>query len=162
MKKLTNLAVIFMLMLLFALASYGQSSATDIISKDNVSVAKIKGLFENAFYDIKETTSTYVQIKDVFNIYIDVDNDGRYITYSVNWPINDNFTLQDKYDLLNKIGRDVLLVTPYYSSTGSSLIIKTTLWLEGGTTAKNIILTEKIFVKALNLVLDKDSLRIIK
>jgi len=147
---------------LICLTLQAQNGPNDIISKDNVSVSKIKTILENAFYEIQETESTYVRFKDVFSIYADLDKDNRYVTLSVNWPINENFSLQDRFNLLNRIGKDVLVVTPYYNAAGTSIIVKTTIWIEGGITARNFILSEKIFVKALNLVLDKDELKIIK
>ncbi|MEI6898840.1 MAG: hypothetical protein WCL00_03085 [Bacteroidota bacterium] len=139
-----------------------KTSPGDIVSKDNASIDLVKAIFENSFYDVTETAASYIKIKDTYGIYIDLDKDNRYLTLSVNWPINDNFSSQDKFLLLNKIGKDVLVVTPYYNEGGTSLIVKTTAWIEGGSTVKNIVMTEKIFVKALNLILDKDTQKIIK
>jgi hypothetical protein len=137
-------------------------TAGDIVSKENVSIKLLKTIFENSYYEILETTSTYIKIKDDYNIYIDLDKDNRYLTYSVKWSINSNFSQTDKLQLLNKISKEVLLVTPYYSDSESNLVIKATIWIEGGSTVKNIILSEKIFVKALKLILEKDTDRIIK
>jgi hypothetical protein len=162
MKQLLITSLIIIATLGMNLKAQVGTSPGDIVSKDNVTVDLIKKIFENSFYEIVETAPTYVQIKDVFNIYIDLDKDNRYFTYSVNWPINTTFSLQDKYELQNLISKDVLLITPYYSDSESSIVIKTTIWLEGGVTVKNIVFAEKIFVKALNLVLDKDTKRIIK
>ena len=159
MKHLIFLAV------LLALPFYPECHAQgpgDLISKDNVSIGLVRKIFENSYYEIKDTTDTYFSIKDVFTVFVDLDKDSRYITLSVYWPVNDNFTPADKFELLNKIGKDVLLVTPYFNDAGTSLTVKTTIWIEGGTTARNLVLTEKLFVKALNLVLDKDTNHIIK
>ncbi|HTX89250.1 MAG TPA: hypothetical protein VMC08_09700 [Bacteroidales bacterium] len=133
----------------------------DVISKSNVTIDLLKSIFENSYLEIKETGNDFFEMKDVYSIYVDLDNDSRYFTLSVNWPINDA-SQADKLNLLNKIGKDVLLVTPYYSETGSSLIVKTTVWIEGGTLVKNIVMTEKLFVKALNLILEKDTQKIIQ
>ncbi len=134
----------------------------DVVSKDNVTIDLVRKIFENAYIEVTEARDTYITIKDTYTIYIDLDKDNRYLTFSVNWPINESTGLQDKFDLLNTISHDVLLITPYYTSDGTSLIIKATVWIEGGSTVKNIIQTERIFVKALNLALDKDTLKIIK
>lgn len=160
MKRVLLTTVVVLLFAGFSVNA--QTSPGDIVSKDNLSVSLIKKIFENSFYEVVETADTYLQIKDIFNIYIDLDKDNRYVTLSVNWPINENFSTQDKLNLLNTVSKDVLLVTPYFTESGNTLVVKTTVWLEGGTTVKNIVLTEKIFVKALNLVLDKDTKRIIK
>jgi hypothetical protein len=133
-----------------------------IVSKENVTIDLVKAIFENSFYEVTETAATYIKIKDTYTIFIDVSKDNRYLVFSVNWPINDTFSSQDKFLLLNKIAKDVLLVTPYYNEGGTSLIVKTTVWIEGGTTVKNIVLTEKIFVKALSLILEKDTNKIIQ
>lgn len=161
MKRIcTFLFVVFVL----TIASQAQirTAPSDIVSKDNANIDLVKAIFENSLYEIKETASSYIQIKDVFNIYVDLDKDNRYLTYSVNWPINENFSQSDKLNLLNKIAKEVIMVTPYYSESGTSLIVKTNIWIEGGNTVKNIVLAEKIFVKALNLILDKDTQQIIK
>ena len=141
---------------------FAQSGPNEIISKDNVTIDKVRSILENTYYEIKESTATYVLFKDIFSIYADLDKDNRYITLSVNWPVNETFSLEDKFNLLNTISKEVLVVTPYYNAEGTSLIVKATIWIEGGMTAKNIVFTEKIFVKALNLILDKDTLGIIK
>jgi|WetSurMetagenome_2_1015567.scaffolds.fasta_scaffold121776_2 hypothetical protein len=159
MKKILFLAV------LIAFPFYPECRAqgpNDLISKDNLSIDLVRKIFENSYYEVKDTAANYFSIKDVFTVYVDLDKDLRYITLSVYWPVNENFTPADKFELLNKIGKDVLLVTPYFNDAGNSLTVKTTIWVEGGTTARNIVLTEKLFVKALNLVLDKDTNHIIK
>ena len=56
-------------------------TAGDIVSKENVSIKLLKTIFENSYYEILETTSTYIKIKDDYNIYIDLDKDNRYLTY---------------------------------------------------------------------------------
>ncbi len=137
-------------------------SPNDIISRDNVTIDLVRKVFENSYYDIKDTGESYFSMKDVFMIYVDLDKDLRYLTFSVYWPVNENFPVEERFNLLNKIGKVILLVTPYFNDAGTSLTVKTTLWIEGGTTARNIVLTEKLFVKALNLVLDKDTSHIIK
>jgi hypothetical protein len=133
-----------------------------IVSKENASIEMVKAIFENSFYEILKTEDSFIQIKDTYNIYIDLSKDNRYLVFSVNWPIDDNFSSQDKLLLLNTISKDVLLVTPYYNEGGTSLIVKATVWIEGGATVKNIVLAEKIYVKALNLILEKDTKKIIK
>jgi hypothetical protein len=162
MKKIALSLLI--LLVLFGITSRAQVSTStgDIVSKENVTIEMIKSIFQNSYYEITETAATYIKIKDTYSIYIDLDDDKRYLTFSVNWPINESFSMQQKFDLLNKISKEVLLVTPYYSTSNSTLVVKATVWIEGGNTAKNIVLNEKIFVKALNLILDKDTLQIIK
>jgi hypothetical protein len=159
MKKLMMIAIF--LLPFFRMAN-AQTGPEDIISKDNINITILKSVFENSYYEIKETTETYVAFKDGFKIYADLDKDTRYITLSVNWPINETFSTEDKFELLNKLGKDVLLITPYYNDAGTSMIIKTTIWIEGGMKVKNLVFTEKLFVKALNLALDKDLKKIIK
>jgi hypothetical protein len=162
MKRRILLIVLLALPFSMMLKAQTNLGPNDIVSKDNITIDLLKKIFENAFYDIKETSKTYIEIKDTYSVYIDLDESGRYLTFSVNWPINENFSVQDKFNLLNKVSKEVLLVTPYFNDTGSSLIVKSTAWIEGGTTVKNVILTEKLFVKALNLILDKDVNKIIK
>jgi hypothetical protein len=145
-----------------ALKAQIRTVPSDIISKDNVTIDMVKAVFENSLYDVKETAATYIMVKDTYSIYIDLDKNNRYLVFSVTWPINEGFSLQDRFDLLNMISKDVLVVTPYYTDSKNSIVIKSTLWIEGGTTVKNIVLTEKIFLQALNLILDKDTRKIIK
>ncbi len=156
-----NLCLAFLLIIPF-FAEVRAQNPTDIISRDNVTIDLLRKIFENSYYEVRDTGETFFSIKDVYMIYVDLDKDLRYLTLSVYWPVNENTPADQKFDLLNKIGKDVLLVTPYFNDAGTSLTIKTTIWIEGGTTAKNIVLTEKLFVKALNLVLDKDTSHIIK
>lgn len=137
-------------------------SPSDIVSKENVSIDMIKKIFENSYYEIKDVKPTYITIKDVFTIYIDLDDDKRYITLSVIWPLYTNFNDRERYELLNKINKEVLLTTAYINSDASKMTVKATIWLEGGNSAKNIVMTEKLFVKALNLILDKDDKKIIQ
>ncbi|MBI3234549.1 MAG: hypothetical protein HYZ42_11000 [Bacteroidetes bacterium] len=102
------------LFIIFALLQTTQSFAqapNDLVTKENLTVDYIKKIFENSYYEIKEVKDDYVKIKDVFSIYIDVAEDKRYITLSVTWPLNTNFTDQQRYELLNLINKDVLLTT---------------------------------------------------
>lgn len=140
---------------------FSQSGNT-VLTPDNISIDKIKSMFESAYISITNTEDKSITIKDTYTIYVDLSSNKKYITYSTYWPINEGFSIQDKLDLLNTISKDIVVISAYYGSTGKTITIKTTIWLEGGNTEKNIIMTEKIFVKALDLVLTKDTKRIIK
>ncbi|MCX6248655.1 MAG: hypothetical protein NTW10_13100 [Bacteroidetes bacterium] len=162
MRRIIVLALFLCSVSTLRLTAQVQTEPGLIVSKENVTIEMVKAIFENSFYEILKTDATYIQIKDTYNIYIDLSKDNRYLVFSVNWPIEDSSSSQDKLLLLNMISKDVLLVTPYYNEGGTSLIVKATVWIEGGATVKNIVLAEKIYVKALNLILEKDTKKIIK
>lgn len=134
----------------------------DIVSKDNLSKDLIKTIFENAYMDIKIKENGDLVLTDSWPIYIDIDQQKRFLTFSVYWPVVDSASDADKFTLMNTLSKDILCISSYFSDKENLLSIKYDFWIEGGVTVKNIISTEKILVKCLGLALEKDVKRIIK
>jgi len=162
MKFLKSFVSILALSLLSATIAKAQVQPDSIISTENVTIEDITQIFEQSFYKIVDKQEHFIKIKDSYTIFVDLAKKKNFITYSVYWSANESFSNEDRYKLLNKISNEVLVVTPSFNESGKTLTLKTDIWLEGGVTAKNLVMTEKIFVKALNLVLKKDTERIIK
>ena len=140
----------------------GSMNQSGIISKSNVTKDVLFSLFKNAYFNIEHDPKGGMLITDTFKIYLDIDKGNRFITFSVYWPIVESFSLQDKYQLINKLNTEILLVSPYIMATGKTIIVKYDLWIEGGVTAENIIQTERIFLDCLKTVLKRDVQKIIK
>jgi hypothetical protein len=139
-----------------------QNTTVQLISNTNISKDLIKSIFEGAYSDIKINEKGDMIVNDSWPIYIDLDDQKRYVTFSVYWQVNDTATDEKKLELLNTLSSGILCISSHFDETGKTIAIKYDLWVEGGITYKNLIAAEKIFVKCLSLALDKDVNRVIK
>jgi len=139
-----------------------QNAAVQLISNANVSKDLVKSIFEGAYSDIKINEKGDMIVNDSWPIYIDIDDQKRYVTFSVYWQVNDSATDEDKLELLNTLSSGILCISSHFDETGKTIALKYDLWVEGGITYKNLIAAEKIFVKCLSLALDKDVKKVIK
>lgn len=153
MKRITMAFVLFIL-----LASC--INADKLVTENNLSVEYLKNIFKKAYYNVK-TVKKDTFIKDRWKIYLDIDRSRkRYITFSVYWKLNPKFSYYEKLNLVNLIDKEVLMVSPYVK--GNVITVKYDLWIQGGSTEKNIIKAYKCFHKALKLILKKDTKFVIK
>ncbi|NNC95813.1 MAG: hypothetical protein HKN92_09650 [Chitinophagales bacterium] len=131
----------------------------EIIDNANLSVELVNKVFEDAYYEIIEVNANenYLLVKDIWKVYVDIDNDKNYITFSLTWSTNEEASLEDKLALVNMISTKVLMVAPYVSTSSGNIVIKYDLWVEGGVSKKNVILSHKAFVKSLHLILELDT-----
>ena len=137
----------------------------EIINPENISAKKLKEIFENAYVTVSEEDpeGKFIKIKDGYDVvYMDISKDKKYITYSVVWICDPKYSERDKLDLVNLIAEKAILLSPNYSRDKDDILMKYDLYIEGGVTAKNIVLTEKKFVLALKLALDIDTRKVIK
>lgn len=142
--------------------SSAQNTSVQLISNTNVSKDLVKSVFEGAYSDIKTDEKGDLIVNDSWPIYIDIDDQKRYVTFSVYWQVNDTATVEDKLELLNTLSSGILCISSHFDEAGKTIAIKYDMWVEGGITYKNLISAEKIFVKCLSLALDKDVKRVIK
>jgi hypothetical protein len=151
----------FLIIVLFFLSLsfiYGE----EIIDKESLNVEKVHQLFKDAFYEVTLDPKGFLVLKDIFKIYVDLDPKNRYISFSVYFPIREDASMAERYKLLNVLNKEIILIRSFIQDSNNVITIQYYLYLENGTTPKNVIVAEKMFVNALRLVLDKDPTKIIK
>lgn len=136
----------------------------DVIDVNNVTPQIIATAFENAYMSVNKELSTgnAVVIDDILKIYLDLDPNKKYLTYSVTFGFQDGVSEAKKLELVNKLNAEVLMIAPRYSASKNNIWVKYDYWIEGGVTPKSLILCEKQFVSALKLMLQKDTEKIVK
>ena len=79
MKTLKLSSVVYLFVLFLATTN---SFSQRLINANEVTPAFLKETFDNAFIEVQEVKDTYIKIKDVFSIYLDIDANKRFITLS--------------------------------------------------------------------------------
>lgn len=158
--KTQKLSSIFYLLILVLTTniSFGQK----LINANEVTPSFLKETFDSAFIEIQEVKDTYIKIKDVFSIYLDIDANKRYITMSGVYNLVDGTSKKDALELVNKLNTEVALVKIYYSESANTISYYYYFWTEGGFTQKSLISAVRLYKSALNLSLEKDTAKLIK
>ena len=159
MKKLIRLPKILMLLLVFCATIV---NAQTIVKSEEVTPAFLKETMENAAITVIETKDTYVKVKDVFDIYLDIDPSKRFISFSGSYPLVDGTSSAKALELMNKLNTDVIMVKSYYYPSSNTISCYYYFWIEGGFTKQNFLKAFKMMNPAINLILQKDVDKIIK
>ena len=116
--------------------------ANQLISSENLSQESIYQLFDNAYLDIEKKDDAF-KIKDNFVVWIDLDENRRYIKFSSYFKRGSNMNANDMATYLNKVNTEYIMVR---AAASDQLVVLTYyLWVEKGVTARNVISTYKFF-----------------
>ncbi len=159
MKTLKLSSVVYLFVLFLATTN---SFSQRLINANEVTPAFLKETFDNAFIEVQEVKDTYIKIKDVFSIYLDIDANKRFITLSGVYNLVEGTSKKDALELVNKLNAEVALIKVYYSESSNSITYYYYFWTEGGFTQKSLIGAVRLHKTALNLSLDKDTAKLIK
>lgn len=159
MKTLKLSSVVYLFVLFLASTN---SFSQRLINANEVTPAFLKETFDNAFIEVQEVKDTYIKIKDVFSIYLDIDANKRFITLSGVYNLVEGTSKKDALELVNKLNAEVALIKVYYSESSNSITYYYYFWTEGGFTQKSLIGAVRLYKTALNLSLDKDTAKLIK
>lgn len=157
MKNLKQTAAI----ILFVMISNCGWSQT-ITKPEELTTQYLKDSFENALITITEVKDTYIKVKDVFDYYVDIDPGKRFISFSASYPLVDGTAAPKAYELMNKLNTDIILIKSYYTPSTNTITCYYYFWTEGGFTRQNLLKAFKMMTPAMNLVLNKDTDRLIK
>lgn len=157
--KTFKLSTIFSLfMLLATMGSFAQRT----ISSDELTPQLLKETFDNAYIEVLDVKDTYIKVKDVFTVYLDIDKSKRYVALNATYNLSDKATPAKALALMNKLNGEVALIKTYYTESSNTITYYYYFWTEGGFTQKSLIGAFRLFKTALNLSLEKDTEMLIK
>lgn len=159
MKKLQKSTIIYVVALLL---SSTFSFAQNIISEQDLTSALLKETFSNAYVEVLETKDDYIKVKDIFNVYLDIEKSKAYVAFNSTYTLVDNTSQADALALMNKINAEVALIKTHYEPSSNSITYYYYFWTNGGFTQKSMINAFKLYISALKLSLEKDTNKIIK
>lgn len=159
MKKLNFTSVFYLFAFLFV-TSFGYSQR--MVSANEVTSQFLKETFDNAFIEVLEVKDTYIKVKDVYNMYLDIDKNQRYVAISSTYNLVDGASPAKALALMNKINAEVALIKVYYNQNSNSITYYYYFWTEGGFTQKSLISAFRLYKSALTVTLEKDTERLIK
>lgn len=138
------------------------SHAQTVVKPEEVTPAFLKETFENAAINVLEVKDTYIKVKDVFDIYLDIDPSKRFVSFSGSYPLVDGTSPAKALELMNKLNTDVIMIKSYYYPTSNTISCYYYFWIEGGFTRQNMLKAFKMMNPAINLILQKDVDKLIK
>ena len=159
MKTLKLSSIIYLFVLFFVTTN---SFSQKVINANEVTPAFLKETFDNAYIEVLEVKDTYIKVKDVYTIYLDIDANKRFVTLSGVYNLVEGTNKRDALDLVNKLNAEVALIKVYYSESTNTITYYYYFWTEGGFTQKSLIGAVRLYKTALNLSLDKDTAKLIK
>lgn len=158
MKMLKFSTVLCLFMLFASVGSYAQR----LVSEDELTTQLLKETFDNAYIEVLEVKDTYIKVKDVFTVYMDIDKNKRYVAFNSTYNLSDKATPTKALTLMNKLNAEVALIKSYYTESSNTITYYYYFWTEGGFTQKSLVSALKLYKSALNLSLEKDTEMLIK
>lgn len=159
MKILKLSSIIYMVALFFATTT---SFSQRLINSDELTPQLLKETFDNAYIEVLETKDTYIKVKDLFSMYLDIDKSKRYIAINSTYNLIDGARPADALALTNKLNTEIALIKTYYNQDLNTITYYYYFWTEGGFTQKALINAFRLYKTALNLSLQKDTDKLIK
>lgn len=159
MKTLKLSSIIYLFVLFFVTTN---SFSQKVINANEVTPAFLKETFDNAYIEVLEVKDTYIKVKDVYTIYLDIDANKRFVTLSGVYNLVEGTNKRDALDLVNKLNAEVALIKVYYSESTNTITYYYYFWTEGGFTQKSLIGALRLYKTALNLCIEKDTKKLIK
>ena len=159
MKTLFVLPKMILLVLLysnFSAHSQNLNAATDLTAPF------LKETFENALVTVLEVKDDYIKTKDVFDFYIDIDPAKRFVSFSGNFLLVEGTPLPKILELMNRFNTEIIMVKSYYNASANSISVYYYFWTEGGFTKQSLLKSYKMMRLAVNLMLEKDTDKIMK
>lgn len=157
----TQLSKLALLLVLFFSTSL-MVNAQKLISSDELTPTFLKETFENAFIEVLEVKETYVKVKDVFSVFLDIDPKKRYVTLSGVYQVEEGAKKEEVYELMNKINTEVALIKIFYNEKTNTVSYYYYFYTEGGFTQKSLVYALKLYKDAITLSLQKDTAKLIK
>ena len=152
MKTLKNSTLFYLLVLLISVQF---ATAQKLVTAAEVTPAFLKETFDNAYIEVLE-------VKDTYNIYLDIDSNKRYVTLSSVYNLVDGAPKRDVLELINKLNAEVALIKTYYSESTNTITYYYYFWTDGGFTQKSLVNSMRLYKTALDLTLEKDTGKLIK
>jgi hypothetical protein len=126
----------------------------EIISNENVTMDLVRAYFDKAYFTTRLDDKGCLFIQDRFKIYIDISSRKTNITFSANFLIKEDASLEHKLDFANTINKELLQVKAVmYEKT---ITVEYDFWVEGGALVKNMVLAYRSFITQLSAALNKD------
>jgi dTDP-4-amino-4,6-dideoxygalactose transaminase len=147
---------VFLLLLSMNLSAQNNYKAEDL------SIRFLKETYDNAFMNVTEVKDTYIVVKDVFSIYVEIDKNNRYVVLSAAYPLDEKASDAQILRLMNKLNDEIIMTKFYYDPKSKSVCYAYYLWTDRGFNTATLVSATKLFSQTINLSLDKDTERIIK
>lgn len=153
-----NSTLVGLLIMLFATKAFSQS----LVTTDELTPSLLKETFENAYIEVLEVKDTYIKVKDVFTVYMDIDKSKRYVAFNSTYNLAEGTSPAKALALMNKLNAEVALLKAYYTESSNTITYYYYFWTDGGFTQKSLVSALKLYKTALNLTLEKDTEMLIK
>lgn len=153
-----NSTLVGLLIMLFATKAFSQS----LVTTDELTPSLLKETFESAYIEVLEVKDTYIKVKDVFTVYMDIDKSKRYVAFNSTYNLAEGTSPAKALALMNKLNAEVALLKAYYTKSSNTITYYYYFWTDGGFTQKSLVSALKLYKTALNLTLEKDTEMLIK
>lgn len=134
----------------------------ELINPTNLSLALVKDVFESAYLEISDEKDGEFRVKgDPYGIWVrpNLDNKDRIRLYIL-FIFNENTTIKDRLDFVNKVNDDYIMVTSVVSD--DVVVFKHDLMIDGGISKKNLVLTAKRLSRVVSVILEEENQGLIK
>lgn len=151
-----------LLVICFLMLAIGNINAQTVYKADDLSGNFLKKTFEDASITVLETKTDYIKTQDVFDFYVDIDDKKRFVSFSGTFLLADGTSKEKALELVNLFNTEIIVVKSYYTQSKNVISVDYYFWTEGGFTKESMLKSYKLMKTAVNLMLLKDTEKIMK
>lgn len=133
------------------------ANAQKVVKTDEITVAGLKKLVEDAGISVLETGTDFIKVKNTFTWLIYNDKDKGYLTFSVTYKSKEGTTYTKASELTNKLNKEVAMSRFDFDDKTKTFAVNYYFMCEGGFVFSNLVKAINLFRDTITLALQKDT-----
>jgi hypothetical protein len=136
-------------------ASAGRSQAGEVLAAQDITPQALVSLFNDAYLSAALDDDGDCKISDSYNVYAIVDKEKKYIHFWLAIRCAEATTQAEKLAYVNKVNSEFLIVRA--RANERNIRFDYYLWLEGGLTRAQIVMTYRKFMSCARGAISEDT-----
>lgn len=158
MKAIKKLPIVLVMLLMATTFAKAQN----LIKATEVTPAYLKIVCAMSDLNVTEVKENYIKVEDVYDIYLDLDSEKKFILFNSEYPLVDGVSSVKALELMNRINKGVIVINAHFDPLKNAIEYRYYFWIKDGFSDESLISAIRMYKDALTYTLEKDTDKIIK
>jgi hypothetical protein len=128
----------------------------DVIQSQDLSFPLLASLFERAYMEVEsDPEEPYLLVRERYPVVISMDGRRDWLHFRIRLRCDEQSERMDRLRFANRVNREFILLSA--SDLGDSFAFDHSMLVEGGVTAKNVVLCLRRFAACVKAAADTDT-----
>jgi hypothetical protein len=130
----------------------------ELVTPENVSVESLRVLFDAAMYDVAADGEQELRVRSGYTLWVNLSQSKRNIRFTGVFSFRDTTEVPARLALANDINDNLIMLRAAVSGDKRTrLWLDQYVWLDGGVSRKNIVLSFRQFEALIDAALKRDT-----